>query len=279
MDPSSISVRLVLQLMGGIVFVWWALFFYKKFNRLYTVHLKDFFAPDVNKMAKYPVAARYDAVNIENKFWRYYFSGIFLVPLRFGIFALVATIGSLWTWSLMKIFGLNYQNSQDFHNPYFNFLVRLVVTPLAWLEFVNAGFKPYTKIKHSIYDYLPDYQPTQDTRLAPIVLSNHCSFLEIFAHWQENISFLAKSSTSDIPFLGTLVLSKQMVYITSHTEEGRKETDRRLKERLKKNMEGKYPQINVYPEGTINNSETILKFKKGGFDHTFPIRIRCSRFF
>jgi hypothetical protein len=44
-------------------------------------------------------------------------------------------------------------------------------------------------------------------------------------------------------------------------------------------MEGNLPQINVYPEGTINNSETILKFKKGGFDHTYPIRIRCSRFF
>jgi len=70
-----------------------------------------------------------------------------------------------------------------------------------------------------------------------------------------------------------------MVYITSHTEEGRKETQQRLRKRLEKNMEGKLPQINVYPEGTINNSETILKFKKGGFDHTYPIRIRCSRFF
>lgn len=70
-----------------------------------------------------------------------------------------------------------------------------------------------------------------------------------------------------------------MVYITSHTEEGRKETEQRLRKRLEKNMEGKLPQINVYPEGTINNSETILKFKKGGFDHTYPIRIRCSRFF
>lgn len=29
----------------------------------------------------------------------------------------------------------------------------------------------------------------------------------------------------------------------------------------------------------MNNSETIMKFKKGGFDHTYPIRIRCGKFF
>lgn len=81
------------------------------------------------------------------------------MPLRFGIFAVAATFGAIWSWTLMKIFGLNYKNSQDFHNPYFTFLLRLVITPLAWVEFVNAGFKPYTKIKHSIYDYLPNYQP------------------------------------------------------------------------------------------------------------------------
>lgn len=159
MDPNMISAGSLAKLLGVISFVLWAVFFYVKFDRLYRVHLKDFLAPDVNKMARYPVAARYDAVNIEGRFWRYYFSGVFLVPVRFGVFVLAASIGSVWTWTLMKIFGLTYENSQEFHNPYFTFLVRLVITPLAWLQFVNSGFKPYTKIRHSIYDYLPDYQP------------------------------------------------------------------------------------------------------------------------
>jgi hypothetical protein len=73
------------------------------------------------------------------------------------------------------------------------------------------------------------------------VLSNHCSFFEIFAHWTEKISFLAKASTSDTPFLGIHVLSKQMVYLNAHTEEQRKESERRLHERLKENMKGKLP--------------------------------------
>lgn len=64
-----ISVNFVLKALGAVTFLWWAVYFYGKFDKLYRVHLKDFLAPDVNKMAKYPVAARYDAVNIEGKFW------------------------------------------------------------------------------------------------------------------------------------------------------------------------------------------------------------------
>lgn len=279
MDPTTEILQLCLRIMGMLLALGWAVAFYRKFDRLYSVHLKDFLAPDVNKMARYPVAARYDAVNIEGKFWRYYFSGVFLVPLRFGMFVIFTCIGQVWVWSLMKVFGVTYANSSDYYNPVFSFLVRMVILPMNKIFVFICGFSSYHIKKHSIYDYLPNYEPSQDTKIAPIVLSNHCSFFEIIAHWQENISFLAKSSTSDVPFLGTQVLTKQMVYLTSHTEEGRKASELKLKQRLAKNMEGKWPQINVYPEGTLNNTDTIMKFKKGGFDHTYPIRIRCGRFF
>ena len=195
------------------LFALWAVFFYTKFEKLYRVHLKDFLAPDVNKMARYPVASRYDAVNIEDRFWRYYFTGIFLMPLKMTLFFGLASIAQVWSFGMMKIFGVTFQNSQDFHNARFTFWLRLVIVPISWLLYLVSGFSPYKVTKHSIYDYLPDYAPVQDTRVAPIVLSNHSSFLEILAHWQENISFLAKVSNSDVPFLGTQVLTRQMVYI------------------------------------------------------------------
>jgi 1-acyl-sn-glycerol-3-phosphate acyltransferase len=44
-------------------------------------------------------------------------------------------------------------------------------------------------------------------------------------------------------------------------------------------MKGKMPIITIFPEGTLNNGETIMKFKKGGFAHSYPIRIRCSKWF
>lgn len=117
------------KIFGALVFLSWAVFFYVKFNKLYHVHLKEFLAPDVNKMAKYPVAARYDAVNIEGKFWRYYLIGIFLAPLRFSIMVILALFMSFWAKFLMKVFGVTYKNSQDFHNPYFIFLDNLICAP------------------------------------------------------------------------------------------------------------------------------------------------------
>jgi 1-acyl-sn-glycerol-3-phosphate acyltransferase len=78
------------------------------------------------------------------------------------------------------------------------------------------GFNNYNKIKHSVYDYLPDYQPLQNTDKAAAVVSNHASFFEIFLYWQEHTSFLAKSACCDIPFLGVMPLSKQCVFLKSH---------------------------------------------------------------
>jgi 1-acyl-sn-glycerol-3-phosphate acyltransferase len=64
------------------------------------------------------------------------------------------------------------------------------------------GFGIVKKRKFSILDFLSDYEPLQDTTIAPIIVSNHTSFLDVFYYWMENTSFLAKASVSDIPLLG-----------------------------------------------------------------------------
>lgn len=74
-------------------------------------------------------------------------------------------------------------------------------------------------------------------------------------------------------------LSKKCVFMTSHSAEGRKASTEGLEKRLADNMGGKLPDLIVFPEGTLNNGETIMKFKRGGFDHPYPINIRCSKFF
>ena len=94
-----------------ILFTLWAVYFYQKMNTLFTVHLKYFFEPNVNLMAKYPVAARYDAINIKEKFWSIYLLGLFIAPLRVLGFILVMSSGQVWTLILMKIYGVNYKNS------------------------------------------------------------------------------------------------------------------------------------------------------------------------
>jgi hypothetical protein len=47
-------------------------------------------------MAKYPVAARYDAVNLEGNFWKYYLTGVFLAPVKVLLFFSISFISYVW---------------------------------------------------------------------------------------------------------------------------------------------------------------------------------------
>jgi hypothetical protein len=52
----------------------------------------------------------------------------------------------------------------------------------------------------------------------------------------------------------------------------------RLNKRLDVSRQGLLPPVTVFPEGTLNNGETLLKFKKGSFCHLHPIKIKCTSF-
>lgn len=51
-----------------------------------------------------------------------------------------------------------------------------------------------------------------------------------------------------------------------------------LKVRLPLSRAKKLPPITIFPEGTYNNGEYCLKFKKGAFEHQHPIKIRATSF-
>jgi 1-acyl-sn-glycerol-3-phosphate acyltransferase len=68
--------------------------------------------------------------------------------------------------------------------------------------FFVLGFGNPKKKLYSIYDFLADYSPTQDTTTAPIIVSNHSSFLDVFYYWMDNTSFFAKSFVSKLPLMG-----------------------------------------------------------------------------
>lgn len=144
--------------------------------------------------------------------------------------------------------------------------------------FFLFGFGFPKKKMHSIYDFLADYKPTQDTTIAPIIVSNHASFLDVFYYWMENTAFLAKANVSDLPLMGRQCMARQSIFIDSHDKKAHSDVISRLNNRLKVSHEGLLPPVTVFPEGTLNNGETLLKFKKGSFCHTYPIKIRCTSF-
>jgi lysophosphatidylcholine acyltransferase / lyso-PAF acetyltransferase len=66
--------------------------------------------------------------------------------------------------------------------------------------------------------------------------------------------------------------------LNSHEAKEHDDIINRLNQRLEISHKGLLPPITVFPEGTLNNGETLLKFKKGSFCHTYPIKIRCTMF-
>ena len=68
------------------------------------------------------------------------------------------------------------------------------------------------KRMYSIYDFLPNYKPVQKLHeldeQAPIIISNHSSFFDVFYYWKEKTSFVSKASVSDYPILGLLPIGK-----------------------------------------------------------------------
>lgn len=154
-----------------------------------------------------------------------------------------------------------------------------MIIPLK-LFFWGLGF-PKKKIV-SIYDFLGDYEPVQEfderKEQAPIILSNHSSFMDVWYYWMENTSFVSKASNCDYPIIGVLPIAKQSVFLETHCQKGRSQMLNKLYKRLEDSRAKKLPPITMFPEGTYNNGEYCLRFKKGGFNHQHPIKIRASSF-
>ena len=131
---------MLLTAIFALAFSAWAWFFYIKLNTLFTVHLKYIFEQDVNKIAQYPVAARYDIVNVKHKFWRHYFIGLFLIPFRAPMWCGISFSYTLVVTCIMKMAGIKYQGTQNVQNPHLAKLLMWVTNFFTALEFLAVGF-------------------------------------------------------------------------------------------------------------------------------------------
>ena len=76
------------------LFLSWSVWYIKNMLKVFNVHLKYLFEPDVNEMAKYEVGARYDAVNLKYSKWRVIIWGLFLAPVRIVLFLSIISISN-----------------------------------------------------------------------------------------------------------------------------------------------------------------------------------------
>jgi 1-acyl-sn-glycerol-3-phosphate acyltransferase len=79
--------------------------------------------------------------------------------------------------------------------------------------FFFLGFSPLEHHIYSIYDFIADYKPEQNLDVAPVVASNHVSFLDIFYFYRRNMSFLAKKAISQSPLFGPFSIARQCIFV------------------------------------------------------------------
>ncbi|XP_043715963.1 lysophospholipid acyltransferase LPEAT2-like isoform X2 [Telopea speciosissima] len=105
---------------------------------------------------------------------------------------------------------------------------------------------------------------------APIVVSNHVSYVEpIFFFYELFPTIVASESHDAIPFVGTIIRAMQVVYVNRFSASSRKQAVSEIK---RKASCDDYPRVLLFPEGTTTNGRVLIAFQLGAFIPGYPIQ-------
>ncbi|XP_048321077.2 lysophospholipid acyltransferase LPEAT2 [Ziziphus jujuba] len=106
--------------------------------------------------------------------------------------------------------------------------------------------------------------------LAPIVVSNHLSFVEpIFYFYELSPTIVASESHDSLPFVGTIIRAMQVIYVNRFSPPSRK---RAVNEIKRKAACDRFPRVLLFPEGTTTNGRSLISFQLGAFIPGYPIQ-------
>ncbi|WCJ23120.1 Lysophospholipid acyltransferase LPEAT2 [Euphorbia peplus] len=106
--------------------------------------------------------------------------------------------------------------------------------------------------------------------IAPIVVSNHVSYIEpIFYFYELFPTMVAAESHDSIPFVGTIIRAMQVIYVDRFSQSSRKEAVNEIK---RKAACDRFPRVLLFPEGTTTNGNVIISFQLGAFIPGFAIQ-------
>ncbi|GMY09431.1 lysophospholipid acyltransferase LPEAT2 isoform X2, partial [Fagus crenata] len=105
---------------------------------------------------------------------------------------------------------------------------------------------------------------------APIVVSNHVSYIEpIFYFYELFPTIVAADSHDSIPFVGTIIRAMQVIYVNRFSPSSRKHAVSEIK---RKASCDRFPRVLLFPEGTTTNGRTLISFQLGAFIPGYPIQ-------
>ncbi|KAK7274634.1 hypothetical protein RIF29_15730 [Crotalaria pallida] len=105
---------------------------------------------------------------------------------------------------------------------------------------------------------------------APIIVSNHVSYIEpIFYFYELFATIVASESHDSLPFVGTIVRAMQVIYVDRFSPSSRKHAIKEIKRRASCN---RFPRVLLFPEGTTTNGRNLISFQLGAFIAGLPIQ-------
>lgn len=99
--------------------------------------------------------------------------------------------------------------------------------------------------------------------VAPIVVSNHVSYVEPIFYFYELFPTMVSSESHDsIPFVGTIIRAMQVIYVDRFSARSRKHAVHEIKRKASCN---EFPRVLLFPEGTTTNGRVLISFQHGAF--------------
>ncbi|MED6171785.1 Lysophospholipid acyltransferase lpeat2 [Stylosanthes scabra] len=106
--------------------------------------------------------------------------------------------------------------------------------------------------------------------VAPIIVSNHVSYIEpIFYFYELFPTIVASESHDALPFVGTIIRAMQVIYVDRFSPSSRKHAVKEIKRRASCN---RFPRVLLFPEGTTTNGRNLISFQLGAFIPGYPIQ-------
>ncbi|GAB2290892.1 Lysophospholipid acyltransferase lpeat2, partial [Dionaea muscipula] len=106
--------------------------------------------------------------------------------------------------------------------------------------------------------------------IAPIVVSNHVSFIEpIFFFYELFSTMVASESHDSLPVVGTIIRAMQVIYVNRLSSSSRKLAVDEIK---RKASSDQFPHVLLFPEGTTTNGRALISFQLGAFLPGYPIQ-------
>ncbi|KMZ67772.1 Lysophospholipid acyltransferase [Zostera marina] len=105
---------------------------------------------------------------------------------------------------------------------------------------------------------------------APVVVSNHVSYIEPIFYFYELFPTMVSSESHDsIPFVGTIIRAMQVIYVDRFSAASRKYAVSEIK---RKASSDQFPRVLLFPEGTTTNGRSLISFQLGAFIPGLPIQ-------